>query len=87
MAFNRNGLSRIGGAGDGGAIWGYNTGDSIADTQAASYFDEAADVLQKGDTMFITRQSGTSYCHITYVKSVSTANVVAMAAGTTVTHA
>jgi len=86
MAFARSGLSRIGGSGVGGTLWMYTSGDSIADTQVGSYFDEAADVFLKGDAIFVAKESGTAHLHITYVKSI-TAGVVAVAAGTTVPHA
>lgn len=87
MAFARSGLSRIGGSGVGGTLWMYTSTDSIADTQVASYFDEAADVLQKGDALFVAKEDGTSHLHITFVKNVSALNVVLVAPGTTVTAA
>ena len=90
MAFELQGLSRIGGAGSGGTMWMYN--DSEAPDNAAgpvlqlvSYFDEAANVLQKGDQINVTREVGTAYLHITYVRSISSAGVVTTAAGTTIT--
>jgi len=86
MAFARSGLSRIGGSGVGGTIWMYTSTDSIADTQATSYFDEAADVMLKGDAIFIAREEGVAHLHITYVRSI-TDGVVLVAAGTTITHA
>jgi hypothetical protein len=85
MAFSRNGLCRIGGSGEGGSIWMYSSVDSIADTQVASYFDDAAVEFNKGDSIFITRDDGVAHLHITYVRSI-TAGVVLVAAGTTITH-
>ena len=89
MAFDRNGLSRIGGAGTGGTLWMYNASEAADNVlgpvlQVIGYFDEASDVLQKGDQINITRESGTSYLHITYVKTVSTGGSVQTAAGTTI---
>jgi len=90
MAYNLQNLSRIGGTGDGGTIWSYNASELITDAngpvlKVVGYFNEAADVLQKGDMINIARQVGTSYVHITYVKSISTAGVVNHATGTTIT--
>ena len=78
MAFERNGLSRIGGAGSGGTLWMYNASEAADNAagpvlQLVSYFDEAADVLQKGDQINVTREVGTAYLHITYVRSISAA--------------
>ena len=87
MAFSRDGLSRIGGSGIGGTIWMYTSNDSISDTQAAGYFNVASDVLMKGDAIFIAKEEGTSHLHITFVKSVTVAGVVAVAPGTTITAA
>ena len=90
MAFERNGLSRIGGAGTGGTMWMYNASEAPDNAagpvlQLVSYFDEASDVLQKGDQINVTREVGTAYLHITYVRSISAAGVVTTAAGTTIT--
>ena len=90
MAYNLQNLSRIGGTGDGGTIWSYNASELITDAngpvlKVVGYFNEASDVLQKGDIINISRQVGTSYAHITYVKSISSANVVNHATGTTIT--
>ena len=91
MAFEREGLSRIGGAGSGGTLWMYNAAeaaDNVAGPvlQLTGYFDEASDVLQKGDQINISRETGTSYLHITYVRSISAGGVVTTAAGTTITE-
>ena len=90
MAFERQGLSRIGGAGSGGTLWMYNASEAPDNAagpvlQLVSYFDEAANVLQKGDQINVTREVGTAYLHITYVRSISSAGVVTTAAGTTIT--
>ena len=87
MAFDREGLSRIGGSGIGGTVWMYTSNDSVADTQVASYFDEANDVLKKGDAIFIAKEEGTSHLHITFVKTVTALGVVTVAPGTTITAA
>ena len=87
MAFARSGLSRIGGSGVGGTVWMYTSNDSVGDTQAAGYFNEASDVLQKGDALFIAKEEGTSHLHITFVKTITAAGVVTVAPGTTITAA
>ena len=91
MAFDRNGLSRIGGAGTGGTLWMYNASEAADNAagpvlQLVGYFDEASDVLQKGDQINITRERSdvTSYLHITYVKTASPGGSVITAAGTTI---
>ena len=90
MAFELQGLSRIGGAGSGGTMWMYNASEAPDNAagpvlQLVSYFDEAANVLQKGDQINVTREVGTAYLHITYVRSISSTGVVTTAAGTTIT--
>jgi hypothetical protein len=90
MAFELQGLSRIGGAGSGGTLWMYNASEAADNAagpvlQLVSYFDEAANVLQKGDQINVTREVGTAYLHITYVRSISSTGVVTTAAGTTIT--
>ena len=90
MAFERQGLSRIGGAGSGGTLWMYNASEAPDNAagpvlQLVSYYDEASDVLQKGDQINVTREVGTAYLHITYVRSISSTGVVTTAAGTTIT--
>jgi hypothetical protein len=89
MAYSLQNLSRIGGTGDGGTIWAYNASELITDANGPvlkvfGYFNEAANVLQKGDIVNISRQIGTSYAHITYVKSITDAGVVTHATGTTI---
>ena len=89
MAYSLQNLSRIGGTGDGGTIWAYNASELITDAngpvlKVVGYFNEAADVLQKGDIVNISRQVGTSYAHITYVKTITAAGVVTHATGTTI---
>jgi hypothetical protein len=90
MAFELQGLSRIGGAGSGGTLWMYNASeapDNVAGPvlQLVSYFDAASDVMQKGDQINVTREVGTAYLHITYVRSISASGVVTTATGTTIT--
>ena len=90
MAFELQSLSRIGGAGTGGTLWMYSATEAVDGVagpvlQLVSYFDEASNVLQKGDQINITREVGTPYLHITYVRSISAAGVVTTATGTTIT--
>jgi hypothetical protein len=87
MAFSRDGLSRIGGSGTGGTVWMYTSNDTVADTQATGYFNEAKDVFLKGDAIFIAKEEGTSHLHITFVKTITALGVVTVAPGTTITAA
>jgi hypothetical protein len=89
MAYSLQNLTRIGGTGEGGTVWAYNASELITDAngpvlKVSGYFNEASNVLQKGDMINISRQVGTSYAHITYIKTITASGVVTHATGTTI---
>ncbi len=86
MAFERNGLCRIGGSGVGGATWQYSTADATADVTAdTNYFASAKDELDAGDVLIIVGTTGgTPTGRISYVESNDGTTVVC-AAGVVIT--
>lgn len=55
MAFSRLALQRVGPQNSGApTLFTYATTDALTDVDAASYFNDAADILQVGDWIFVS---------------------------------
>jgi hypothetical protein len=53
MAYALSGLQQVGPGGKGPRIWVYSTTDAIATVRAAAYFDDASDLLQVRDIIWV----------------------------------
>ena len=85
MAFSADGFATIAAskAGNAPSIYSYKTADTQATVNTVSYFDSIASLLKVGDIIFVY-DSTTSSLVLTYVNAVSSAGVVDIADGTTV---
>ncbi len=85
MAFNKDGFATIAAskAGNAPSIYSYKTADTQATVNTVSYFDSIASLLKVGDIIFVY-DSTTPSLVLTYVNQVTTAGVVDIADGTTV---
>ena len=85
MAFNKDGLATIAAskAGNAPSVYSYKTADTQATVNTVSYFDSIASLLKVGDIIFVY-DSTTPSLVLTYVNAVSSAGVVDIADGTTV---
>ena len=83
MAFERDGLQRIGGANsDSLAVWCYaSSADAAAAITGTDYFLEAIDVLKVGDCLFI--YDSASSVTISFVKT-NTGTSIDLASGTAI---
>lgn len=62
MAFTRDTLTRIGGAGGGSpSFWAYVTADALSDVDTAGYFNNSADILKVGDLIYLQRTGTPAY--------------------------
>jgi hypothetical protein len=86
MSFNRTGLCRIGGSGNGGSTWQYTSADAKTDVDDADYFLAAISELALGDLVICkdTTTPATPIVTITYIKANNGTTITA-AAGTTIT--
>jgi hypothetical protein len=58
MAYARAGLQRIGSQNSGApALWVYGTTDALTTVDASGYFNDAADIMQVGDFVFVASSS------------------------------
>jgi hypothetical protein len=85
MPFNADGFSTIAAskAGNAPSIYSYRTADTQATVNTAGYFNSVASLLKVGDVLFVY-DSTTPSLVLTYVNQVTTAGVVDIADGTTV---
>lgn len=85
MAFNADGFSTIAAskAGNSPSMYSYKTADTQATVNTAGYFNSIASLLKVGDIIFVY-DSTTPSLVLTYVNQVTTAGVVDIADGTTV---
>jgi hypothetical protein len=85
MAFSADGFATIAAskAGNAPSIYSYKTADTQATVNTVSYFDSIASLLKVGDIIFVY-DSTTPSLVLTYVNAVSSAGVVDIADGTTV---
>lgn len=86
MSFNRTGLCRIGGSGNGGSTWQYTSADAKTVVDDADYFLAAISELAVGDLVICkdTSTPATPVVTITYIKANNGTTITA-AAGTTIT--
>jgi hypothetical protein len=86
MSFNRTGLCRIGGSGNGGSTWQYTSADAKTVVDDANYFLAAISELALGDLVICkdTTTPATPIVTITYIKANNGTTITA-AAGTTIT--
>ena len=66
MAYALSGLQQVGPGGNAPRIWGYSTTDAIATVNTAAYFNDASDLLQVRDIIFVcdTNTPTTSICSV-----------------------
>jgi hypothetical protein len=85
MPFNADGFATIAAskAGNAPSIYSYRTADTQATVNTAGYFNSVASLLKVGDVLFVY-DSTTPSLVLTYVNQVTTAGVVDIADGTTV---
>ena len=87
MAYSSTGLNAAGGqskAGNAPQIWTYTSADSIATVNTSAYFNDASSLLKVGDIIFVY-DSATPTMSIVFVVSNSSAGVVDVSDGLTVT--
>jgi hypothetical protein len=87
MAYSSTGLNAAGGqskAGNAPQIWTYTSADAIATVNTSGYFDSASSLLKVGDIIFVY-DSATPTMSIVFVLSKSSAGVVDVSDGLTVT--
>ena len=85
MAFSADGFATIAAskAGNAPSIYSYKTADTQATVNTVGYFNSIASLLKVGDIIFVY-DSTTPSLVLTYVNQVTTAGVVDIADGTTV---
>lgn len=72
MAYSHPSLNRIGGQGEGPALWTYSTADVKTTVDGAGYFNAAANDLAVGDVIIArTGVGGTMQLWLLYVASNS----------------
>jgi len=87
MAYSSTGLAAAGGqskAGNAPQLWTYKSADAIADVNTSGYFNSATTLLKVGDIIFVY-DSATPTSSIVFVTSNSSAGVVDVTNGLTVT--
>ena len=83
MAFERKYLARIGGSGEGRAVWMYASNEDAADVLAANFFLPAKDELTKADVILLadTNLAGLTISFVTVNNGTTT---VTLASGTAI---
>ena len=86
MSFDRTGLCRIGGSGNGGSTWQYTSADAKTVVDNADYFLDAINEFNIGDLIICkdTTTPTAPIVTITHIKT-QTATSITAAGGTTVT--
>lgn len=79
MAYQSKNLELLAGGGGGISLWGYTTTDTAATVDTAGYFNPAADMLRKGDRIFINADTGGTPAYSTGVVIEAAAGVVDIA--------
>lgn len=82
MAYALSGLQQVGPGGNAPRIWVYSTTDAIATVNTAGYFNNASDLLQVRDIIFVC-DTNTPTTHIVSVLSISS-GVVDVSDGTAI---
>lgn len=58
MSYSRAGLQRLGPQNSGApSLWAYGTTDALTTVDGSGYFNDAADILQVGDFIFVASSS------------------------------
>jgi hypothetical protein len=83
MAFERQYLARIGGSGEGRALWMYASTEDAADVLAANFFLPAKDELNKADVILLV-DTNLAGCTVSFVKVNNKTNTVTLASGTAI---
>lgn len=82
MAYALSGLQQVGPGGKGPRIWVYSTTDAIATVNTAGYFNNASDLLQVRDIIFVC-DTNTPTTHLVSVLS-NASGVVDVSDGTAI---
>lgn len=82
MAYALSGLQQVGPGGNAPRIWVYSTTDAIATVNTAGYFDNASDLLQVRDIIFVC-DTNTPTTHLVSVLS-NASGVVDVSDGTAI---
>jgi hypothetical protein len=82
MAYALSGLQQVGPGGNAPRIWVYSTTDAIATVNTEGYFNNASDLLQVRDIIFVC-DTNTPTTHIVSVLSISS-GVVDVSDGTAI---
>lgn len=82
MAYALSGLQQVGPGGNAPRIWVYSTTDAIATVNTSGYFDDASDLLQVRDIIFVC-DTNTPTTHLVSVLS-NASGVVDVSDGTAI---
>lgn len=82
MAYALSGLQQVGPGGNAPRIWVYSTTDAIATVNTAGYFNNASDLLQVRDIIFVC-DTNTPTTHLVSVLS-NASGVVDVSDGTAI---
>lgn len=82
MAYALSGLQQVGPGGNAPRIWVYSTTDAIATVNTAGYFNNASDLLQVRDIIFVC-DTNTPTTHLVNVLS-NASGVVDVSDGTAI---
>ena len=82
MAYGLSGLQLVGPGGNAPRIWVYSTTDAIATVNTAAYFNDASDLLQVRDIIFVC-DTNTPTTHLVSVLS-NASGVVDVSDGTAI---
>jgi len=85
MAFDRDGLARMGSANTNApAMWSYTTTDAIATVNTSGYFDSASAELAVNDYIFCVTSTGTTAVHSHVIVLTNASGVVDVSNGVTI---
>lgn len=82
MAFERSGLSRVGGSG-GGSVWLYATTEAVGTVLGANFFVPAKDEINVGDVVLVVDTDGVDFT-VSFCVANDGAATVTMASGTAI---
>jgi hypothetical protein len=82
MAYALSGLQQLGPGGKAPRIWVYSTTDTIATVNTAAYFDDASDLLQVRDIIFVCDTNAPTTTIVSVLTNAS--GVVDVSDGTTI---
>ena len=82
MAFERSGLSRVGGSG-GGSVWIYATTEAVGTVLGANFFVPAKDEINVGDVVVVVDTNAVDTT-VSFCKANNGSTTVTMASGTAI---